>query len=253
MVLERDDYRDAALAAAAFVLDEMRDGGRLLRVWRQGRAHQAGYLEDYANLINALLALHEATFSHRWLHEAAGLVRQMLALFFDPDSGNAYDVGTDQEMLIVRPRETYEGVAPSGGSAAAEALTRLARLTGDAKLQASADQLLASIGPLLGSHPLGFGNWLSAMELRQAPAREVAIVGAPAAPSTRALLHAVHERYAPNQVFAGLDPAEAEAFVSPLLADRGQIDGRATAYVCEGYVCDLPTTDAKQLAALLMR
>ena len=253
MVLDRDDYRDAAQATAGFVLDELRDDGRLLRVWRQGRAHQPGYLDDYANLINALMTLHEATFGHRWLHEAADLADRMLTLFFDPGSGLAYDVGDDQESLIVRPRETYEGATPSGNSAAAEALTRLGRLTGEARLLDAADKLLVSVGPLLRSHPMGFGNWLSALELRQAPAHEVAIVGAVDDASTKAMLRSVHARYAPAQVLVGWDPAEPNTFASPLLADRGQIGGKATAYVCEGYVCSLPTTDAKQLAAQLMR
>ncbi len=254
VALDRPDYLDAAQAAAAFLLEAMRLGeGRLLRVWRRGRAHQPGYLEDYAGLINALFAVHEASLHHRWLHAARELTDEMLALFWDEDAGLMYDVGSDQEKLIVSVRDSFDNAVPSGGSSAAEALVRLGRLTGEARYQATAERLLTSVAPLLSRQPLGFGNWLGVLDLFLAPPREVAIVGDPAAEATRHLLRTVRKRHLPNHVLVGVDPAETQPFASPLLEGRGTLDGRPAAYVCEGYTCDLPTSDPAALAQQLAR
>jgi uncharacterized protein len=91
----------------------------LLRTWKDGLAHLKGYLEDYGLLVNGLLSLHQATFEHRWLHEARELTDEMVRLFWDEDTGTFYDVGTDHEQLIVRPRDVIDNAVPSGSSAAA--------------------------------------------------------------------------------------------------------------------------------------
>ena len=256
-VLERPDYFDAAQAAAIFFLETMHaggePGGRLLRVWRRGHAHQPGYLEDYACLVNALFAVHEASFNHRWLHAARALADEMLTLFWDDEAGLMHDVGVDQEVLIVRMRDVFDNAVPSGGSSAAEALVRLGRLTGDSAYLATAERVLASVVPLLPHAPLGFGNWLGVLDLFLAPPREVAIIGDPAAAATQMLLRAARAQHLPNLIFIGADPAEAQSFASPLLEGRGTLNGKPAAYACEGYMCDLPTSDPEALARLLVR
>ena len=72
--LEHPPYVEAAVACAAFVLEELRDDdGRLLRTWKDGRGRLGGYLEDHAFLLEALITLYEATFDPRWYHEAVAL------------------------------------------------------------------------------------------------------------------------------------------------------------------------------------
>ena len=251
MVLGEPRYREAAEQNAAFVLDTLHPDGRLLRTWRDGTAHLNGYLEDYAYLINGLLSLHEATFAHRWLWEAKELTDEMLLLFWDEEAGGLYDVGTDHEALIVRPRDMVDNAVPSGSSAAAEALARLGTLAGDEAYVRKGAQLLRSVASLVGNAPLAFGNWLKSIELYLADPREVAIVGSPDDPATRGLLDELARAYAPSRSFIGLDPAEDRPFPSPLLEGRGQVDGKSTAYVCHGYACELPTTDAATLAGQL--
>ena len=244
-------YREAAELNAAFVLEALHPDGRLLRTWKDGTAHLNGYLEDYACLINGLLSLHEATFAHRWLWAAKELTDEMLRLFWDEAAGGLYDVGTDHETLIVRPRDMLDNAVPSGSSAAAEALARLATLAGDEEYARRSATLLRSVAGSLGTAPMAFGNWLTALERYLADPREVAIVGSPDDPATRRLLDELARAYAPSRSLIGLDPAEQRPFPSPLLKGRGQVDGKPTAYVCHGYVCDLPTTDAATLAGLL--
>ena len=251
VVLENDRYRAAAEETGAFLLDHMHGDGRLLRTWKDGRAHLKAYLEDYALLVLGLLALHEATFAHRWLHAARKLTDEMLALFWDAEAGVLYDVGTDHEALLIRPREIFDNAVPSGGSAAAEALVRLGRLTGNDDYTAKAIALLRQAVASMRQQPLGFGNWLKVLELHLAPPMEVAIAGSIGDAGTRALLRELHGRYGPNRVIVGLSPHEPEPFASPVLEGRGLVAGKPAAYVCHGYACELPTSDPRVLAEQL--
>ena len=247
--LDRPDLRDAAERCAAFLLRELRPAGRLLRAWKDGQARHLAYLEDYALIVNGLLSLHTATFAHRWLREARTLTDEMLALFWDDEEDAFYDVGADHERLIVRPRDLTDNATPSGGSAAAEALLRVAALTGDAALEEKADRLIGGVAALAARYPLGFGNWLRVMERRLAPPLEIVVVGDPQAEETRALLAPLRGRL-PSFAFVGLAPGEPAPFPTPLLEGRASASV-PTAYVCRKFVCGLPATDPSALAAQL--
>ncbi len=248
-ILERNDYRERAVHLAEFLLDNLYEDERLLRSWKAGHARLNAYLEDYAALVLALLAVHEATFEHRWLRHALRLTDEMLRLFWEQGERLLYDVGSDHERLVVRPRDTFDNAVPCGSSMAAEALLRLGRLAGRADLVEKADLLFQSVAPLLGRYPLGFGNWLKALELRLAPPLELAIVGAPAA--ARELTRAANGAFRPHLLRILLDPGEPAPFASPILEGRGLAGGAAAAYLCRNYVCDLPTSDPAELARQL--
>ena len=111
--LGRADYVAAAVRNAEFLLTQMRKDGRLLRTWKDGRAHLKGYLEDYAMVAAALVDVYEATFDRRWLDEARTLADEMLRLFWDESVGGFYDTGDDHERLIVRPRNLFDNAVPA--------------------------------------------------------------------------------------------------------------------------------------------
>jgi uncharacterized protein len=246
-------YTDAALAAAAFVLESLSgDGGRLLRSWREGRKGGPGYLDDYACVAEACLTLYETTFDLRWLREARRLAAAMVELFADPGGDGFYQTGRDAERLVVRPRELFDNAVPAGSSVAADVLQRLGRLTGDPDTERAGLDALRPVLGVLGRAPTGFGHALGAADFALARVREVAIVGRPEADDTRALLAQVWGAYQPNRVLAAADPGDATARAEvPLLADRPALEGRATAYVCEHFVCQRPVTDPADLAAQL--
>jgi uncharacterized protein len=246
-------YRDAALAAAAFVLEALTgDQGRLLRSWRDGRRGGPGYLDDYACMAEACLTLYETTFDLRWLSEAKRLAAAMVELFADPAGDGFYQTGRDAEQLVVRPRELFDNAVPAGSSMAADVLQRLGRLSGDQELEQAGLNALRPVLGVLGRAPTGFGHALGAADFALARVREVAIVGRPGAADTDALLARVWGTYQPNRVVAAAAPDDAAAQAEvPLLADRTTLDGRATAYVCEHFVCQRPVTDPAALAAQL--
>jgi uncharacterized protein len=246
-------YRDAALAAAGFVLGNLSgEGGRLLRSWRDGRAGGPGYLDDYACVAEACLTLYETTFDLRWLREARRLAEAMVELFADPGGDGFYQTGRDAERLVVRPRELFDNAVPAGSSVAAEVLQRLGRLTGRQDWEEAGLAALRPVLGVLGRAPTGFGHALGAADFALARVREVAIVGPPDAVDTAALLAEVWGGYQPNRVLAAAAPGDAVAAGEvPLLAGRPALEGRATAYVCEHFVCQRPVTDPADLAAQL--
>jgi len=269
--LGRDDYRAIARQNAEFLLRELRSAdGDLLRSWRdqgsgvrgQGsesllpipdpRSPTPGFLEDHALLADGLLALYEATFEPRWLLEAKALADAMLARFWDDEIAGFYDTAVDHQALIVRPRDTGDNATPSGNSAAAEVLLRLALIFDDAAYRARAEAVLGGLAPFMARYPTGFGRYLAAAEFALATPKEIALVGQPDAPDTLALRETIFRPFLPNKVVVLRRPdEEPPAIPSPLLQQRTQVGGKATAYVCEHYACKLPVTEAEALAAQL--
>jgi uncharacterized protein len=236
-------YRDAAVAAAEFLLRDLRDeSSRLLRTYNQGRAHLGAYLEDHAFLLEALLTLYEATFDPRWFVEARALADQILERFADPERGGFFSTATDHEPLIARRKELDDHPIPAGGSAAAFGLLRLARLTGDGRYEDAAFGHLRLLGEFARQHPAGFGHLLSAIDFALADVREIALVGDDRA----ALEQVVRGAFRPHVVLAG-----GAGDGVPLLEGREPVEGRAAAYVCERFACLRPVTEPDELRALL--
>ncbi len=250
--LDQPAYREVAEANARFVLTHLRAGDRLLRAYRAGRAKVAGFLEDYAFYASGLLALYEATFDPTWFREARALADTMLALFWDDRVEGFYNTPHDHEPLVVRPRDFYDNATPAGNSVALDVLLRLALLTGEHTYEERALRVLRKLAHAMGQHPQAFGELLSTLAFHLGQPHEVALVGDPAAADTRALLAVLNGTYRPSLVVALRRPADVDiGTIIPLLADRPAIEGRATAYVCHGHTCDLPTTEPAMLAEQL--
>jgi uncharacterized protein YyaL (SSP411 family) len=243
----------AASGCATFIWEHLRDDrGRLLRSWRNGTTGPPGYADDHALLANALLTLYETTSDLRWFEAARTLCDSLMELFADDDRGGFFQTGTDAERLVIRPKDLYDNAVPSGNSAAAEALQRMALFTGEAAYEKAGVSALRLVRDAMAQAPTGFGSALCALDLSVGPAHEVAIVGDPRAADTIVLRdEVVRVRYLPNVVLAVGGANEHTARVVPLMADRVQVNGEATAYVCERFACKLPVVEAEALAEQL--
>jgi uncharacterized protein YyaL (SSP411 family) len=244
-VLERPDYLEAAAACAEFVLDQLRDAsGRLLRTWKDGRGRLAGYLEDHAYLIEALITLYETTFHPRWYREAVSLADGMIERFADSERGGFFSTAVDHEQLVARRKDLEDSPIPSGSSAAAFGLLRLALLSGEARYEDHALGVLRTTARLAARHPGAFGHLLRAVDFYLASVDEVAIVGD--GPEALALERAVRREFRPHLVLAGGAGEDV-----PLLAGRTPVGGHAAAYVCRHFACQAPVTSPEGLAAAL--
>ena len=242
-------YRRAALEGATFLFESVLEEGRVYRSYKNGRARIAGYLEDYASLGLAALAVYELTFDAAWLERARELSETMVRWFWDDDAGVFYDTASDQEQLITRPREVSDNATPSGSSLAAELLARLAELLRDVDARRRATWIVETIAPAIARYPSAFGHLLGVADMLINGAVELAIVGDPDAADFRALDRVAAEHYVPALVLAG---GRADDSIA-LLEGRAARDGRATAYVCRNYACEEPALTPEALGDQLRR
>jgi uncharacterized protein YyaL (SSP411 family) len=244
--LGREDYCEAAVRNAGFLLSELRSNGRLLRSYKDGRARFGAFLEDYACLLDGLLSLYEAVFDPVWISEAENLATEMVRRFWDSSGDGFFFTAADHETLIHRPKEFYDHAVPSGNSVAAGALLKLAKLTGDESWSRYAASIFKRLVDPMRRQPGAFAHLLCALDFYRGQTKEIAVVGEPGKPDARALLDAVFTRYMPNKVVAC--GTGSELF---LLKGKTPVDGRAAAYVCEGHTCKPPVTTPEELESVL--
>jgi uncharacterized protein len=253
VALGRSDLLETASRNATFLRENVYDDGKLLRTYKDGQAKLNGFLEDYAYLIDGLVSLYEATFDVEWVRWADALTRTMIEEFHDDESGGFFDTGVSHEALITRPKEVLDNAVPSGNSVAADALQRLAILTGNVDYRRLAVEILERYGSIATAQPNAFGRLLSAYEFAIAHPQEIALVGSTDDERLHALLDVVHRAYLPNKVVALLRPGDDAGVTEtvPLLAYRDLVDGKPAAYVCYNYACRQPVTEPEALAAEL--
>jgi len=249
--LKRDDYLLAALRAGEFLRDQMLDErGRLYRTHKDGRSKLNAYLEDYANLIDALLELYQSTFDASWFALARQLADVALERFRS-DDGGFYDTSDDHETLIVRPRNLQDNVTPSGNAMMAKQLLRLAACTGDSRYDEAAREVLRKLSDAMRQYPQAFAESLNAADMLSQGIAEVAIIGDRDAETATAILDLLQQPYRPNLMAAWADDDVDQHESIPLLSARRKLDGNTTVYVCRDFACQLPVTTPAELEALL--
>ena len=250
----RADYREVATKNAEFLLTRLRQNGRLLHVHKDGQAKIEGFLEDYANLIDGLVSLYEATFERRWLDEAIDLSDVMIQEFGDEERGGFFDTAVSAERLVSRPRDLQDGATPSGNAVAVSVLLRLAQFTGRRELETRAVEVLKSLAEPMAEQPLGFGRYLSAVDYYTSTHREIAIAGRRGDSTVDELAGAVYKQFEPNAIMGFVDVNEESSGSGlPFLEHRPMQQGKATAYLCEHYTCMPPVFDADALSRLLLQ
>jgi uncharacterized protein len=251
-ILGRDDYREVALRNAEFITTQLIKDGRLLRTYKAGQAKLNGYLEDYAYVIEGLLAVYEATFELKFFKQARELADTMIARFWDEQEGGFYFTSSDHEELITRTKDYFDNATPSGNSVSAMALLKLGLLTQKQEYTKCAVTVLRALRPVMVRYPSAFGYMLSALDFYLSEPKEIAVVGKLDSHEVRSFVEEIYSRYIPNKVVAASEPGdEAAAAEIELLAERSAIEGKATAYVCRNYTCLEPAASVEDLAARL--
>ena len=246
--LRRPDYLDAAQRLAGFLLRELRRDGRWLRSWRNGHARFSAYLDDLSALGDGLLALYQADHDTRWYRAAHTIADEILERFQDP-SGGFFDTATDHEQLIARPKTLQDTPIPSGNSLAAGLLLRIAAYEGNETYSSPAHSMLLRMQETASRHPASFSSWLCAMDFALGPVWQLGIVGNPRSNDFMELADTASAAFYPRLVVAG--GHESDPDNPALLNDRPARNGKATAYLCQTFNCQLPTTSPSQLSAQL--
>ena len=250
-LLGRQDYLDAARRSGEFLLKHMvGDEGRLFRSHKNGRSTLNAYLEDYANLVDALLELYQTTFEERFFVQARRLVEVALARFKSADGG-FYDTSDDHESLIVRPRNLQDNVTPSGNAMMAKQLLRFSAYTGDSRYDEAGREVLRKLSDAMRQYPQAFAESLNAADMLIRGIDEVAFIGDPESAGGSEILSTLRLPYRPNMIAAWSRDDVERHEVIPLLSERSMAGGQPTVYVCRNFACRLPVTTAEDTAAAL--
>ncbi len=241
-------YLERAEVTAKFVEAHLYNPGtgRLWRSYRAGGTSVEGFLDDYTDLISGLLDLYQAGFDIHWLEWAVSLQEKQDQLFVDAKDGGFFDVDASDSSLLSRTRESYDGAEPSPNSTAAMNLLRLAQFTDRAAWRNEASNTLSAFTSQLQSDPDAMPALASALDFVLARKKQILIAGDPRSQDTRQLLRQVNTRFLPNKILLLADGGAGQQRLAvwlPFVAGAHPINGRATAYICEDYVCKLPTSD----------
>jgi uncharacterized protein YyaL (SSP411 family) len=255
-VLDEPKYLRAAERAADFVLNKLYHSPTktLTRRYRDGEAKFPAHLDDYAFLVQGLLDLYEAAFGLKWLEHAVALTETQNRLFYDQNTAGFFDTSGEDETILLRTKEDYDGAEPSANSIAVLNLLRLSQMFDKKEWWEMAEKTLRLFGNRLQNMPHAMPQLLAAIEFSLDKPKQIIIAGKANAPGTRAMLHTVHERFMPNKILLLADGGAGQDYLGkslPFIKSVTMIDGKTTAYICENYACQLPTTEVEVMVQLL--
>ncbi len=232
-------YLQAAQRCMKFLKAKLWNGETLLRRYCAAEVSYDACQEDFAFLIAALLDLYESDFDDGWLGWARFLQQKQDSLFWDSANGG-YFYSNAQE-LPARQKEYIDGATPSGNSVALMNLRRLSVFFHDEPAyRERADALQACFLPIAARQPSAICRALWAFDFAFDAPKEIAIISAQASDS---LTVQVQQGFFPSKVLCRALLDHAAPSMVPLLRDRGMIDSKTTAYVCERGSCQLPTVE----------
>ena len=242
-LMARSDWIDSAEHALRYLMKRHWHDGRLLATSRDGTARLNAYLDDYAYLIDAILALLQARWRSEYLQFACELAECLIVHFEDPGLGGFFFTSDDHEALVYRPKPLTDDAMPSGNGVAVEALQTLAQLVGDPRLQAVADRALRSAWPAIQGAPYAHIGLLEGLQNYLEPPEQLVIRGVD--PELDAWQKVACSVYAPGK----------SVFSIPLgvrqlpqgLAEKSGRDGQTLAYRCRGSLCEPPILSSGSL------
>lgn len=236
-MLDRDDWIAKSESLMEFLEHNLRQDGRWMRIWHQGKVSQPAFASDYAQLVDAYTRIYEATGKSKYLSNADTCARHLIDLFEDKDHGGFFTVGTDQEQLIARTKDLFDGAVPSTNSISARSLARLSKLTDAPEFKTSASGVIQLLAEGVAHHPGAFSVLVQAMSLLNRDSQEIVIPG-----DQPRLIEQLKGRWLPDAVVAF-----GEAFNSPLWTGRQE----GFAYVCRTFSCLQPISQPSDLADAL--
>jgi uncharacterized protein YyaL (SSP411 family) len=240
--LNRPDLAEAAGRALDFVRASLWRDGRLLATYKDGRAHLSAYLDDYAFLADATLALLQCRWRSDELGFAIALTEVVLKHFEDLASGGFFFTADDHEALMHRSKSFGDDATPSGNGVAVLVLLRLGHLLGEARYLDAAERALRAGWSPLERYPQGHATFLTALEERLHPI-EIVIIRGPQTEAER-WRDELAVLYAPRRLVFAI-PDDAADLPAALASKSG--GPQAVAYVCRGMSCSAPLTSLEQL------
>ncbi|WP_406685003.1 thioredoxin domain-containing protein [Seonamhaeicola sp. MEBiC1930] len=242
-VFQESKYLEIALKNALFISEKMmRDDGALNHTYKEGDSKFNGYLEDYATVIDAFIALYESTLDTKWLNTARDLTNYTFDKFYDEKSSMFYFTSNDDASLVSRSIEYRDNVIPGSNSIMAKNLFKLSHYFDNTYYSKTAKTMLNNVKPEIQEYASGYSNWLDLMLNYTSPYYEVAIVGDKA----KEKITKLNQTYLPNKLIAG---STSESNM-PLLLNRYNPEATLI-YVCVNKACKLPVSEVNDAIEFL--
>jgi uncharacterized protein YyaL (SSP411 family) len=253
-----DRYTQAAVKAASFIRDRLFDssGGKLYRVFRGERSEIEGFLDDYAFLVRGLLDLYETIFDIQWIEWAASLQSIQDRLFWDADQGGYFATGGISNDILLRMKDDYDGAEPSANSIALMNLVRLHQVLGKADLVQKVDYGFKLFAEKMRKQPSAMPQMMVALDAHLHPFKQIVFAAGADDPGLKPMHQLVNQQFIPCKIVLLADGGKGQAFLGrhqSFMESVNPIGGRTTAFVCEHFVCQQPTTELDVFANLLNR
>lgn len=243
----KKEYKELAINNMNFIFANFanNDDGGFWHTWKDGAAKIPAFLDDYAFLIQALIALHDVTADTQWLIKAKEITESVTRLFSDDTGGSQlfYYTNSRQQDVILRKTEVYDGALPSGNSIMAQNLLKLSVYFNIAEWKSRSEKMFRQLSQLISQYPSSFGNWAILWSELYYGTYEVAVVGS----GYSKLMKEINTEYIPNKVIMAAETGEKDF---PLLA--GKVSGHNTSvYLCSNYTCFSPVNTLEELISLI--
>jgi len=252
IVLRKESYLQRAATCADVIWNNLWQEGSLLRVYKDGQARFKGCLEDYAYLLEGLVALYEASFESQWLEKAQVLAKSMMNLFWDEKDGGFFMTANDHEPLIARLKNSMDDAMPSANAVAALTLLRLGRLTGNPLFEEKGRQTVRAFQGDMAQRPAAFTAMLAAMDFMESSPVEIVLSGPKEDKEYQKMLETLYRDFRPNQMVVVYQGEETVKCI-PWAEGRGPVSNQSTAYVCKEGTCHPPVHTSHALYNLLGR
>ncbi len=250
--LDEPRFAAAAAQAATFIKTKLYNSNThtLTRLYRNAPSTVQGFADDYAFLITGLIDLYEGTANPAWLIWAQELQDKQIELFYDQEQGGFYSSLESPEIVFARSKDDYDGAIPSINSNSTNNLARLAQILGNETYAQKARQSLTYFSSLISRTPRQMPSLLDAIPRLINSPTQIVIAGNPNSEDTQALLKTINSTPIPNRILLYADSGPSQEFLAAhheFLKTVTPIKNKATAYICENFVCQLPATNPKTL------
>ena len=237
-VFQKKEYLNIALKNANFIVsNQLREDNGLFHNYKDGKSSINGYLEDYATVIEAFIALYEVTLDEQWVNFARKLADYSYEYFYDSESSMFYFTSKEDDQLVSRNFEYRDNVIAASNSIMAKNLFKLSHFFEIEKYDKTSRQMIKNVLPDMERFPSSFSNWLDALANYQSKYYEIVVTGEGALEKVAEF----NKHYLPNKLMAGsIDEKN-----SPLLKGRYVAD-ETLIYICVNNTCKLPQTDTQK-------
>lgn len=237
-------YKEIAIQNMGFLLSSYKAEGELLNhTWKNGQSKYPAFLDDYSYLISALMELAQITGKNHYLDKAKELTQTVIDNFTDQPSLFFYFTHKNQNDVLVRKKEIYDGATPSGNSIMANNLYRLSIVYNIPEWRMRSEKMVRSLSDVVIKYPTSFGIWLGLIFEMTDGTKEIAILGKDWEIYLEKLLG----------VYISHKLAQGSAIPLPgypLLADKPEIN-ETRIYLCENYACRQPVSTLQEFVSLL--